>query len=186
MSRATFSTRYWRPAVQRSGIQFPARMHDLRHAHASWLPAGGADLLSVMERMGHAQIETTQNYLHTSTTPTNAPSPRSTPSAPARRTETDGTRCGAGWHSTYGTRSREAPRSHARRPARQGGRTTLRSERPLPGSQPTRRSRRASPRVPRTSLRPSVPESRRRPRRGGRRHPVDRRRRPSPRVQHRL
>ncbi|WP_223145091.1 tyrosine-type recombinase/integrase [Actinotalea subterranea] len=65
LSRGTFNTRYWRPAVQRSGIDFPARMHDRRHAHASWLLAGGADLLSVMERMGHAQIQTTQTYLHT-------------------------------------------------------------------------------------------------------------------------
>lgn len=65
LSRGTFNTRYWRPAVQRSGIDFPVRMHDLRHAHASWLLAGGADLLSVMERMGHAQIQTTQKYLHT-------------------------------------------------------------------------------------------------------------------------
>ncbi len=40
-------------------------MHDLRHAHASWLVAGGADLKTVMERMGHAQIMTTQRYLHT-------------------------------------------------------------------------------------------------------------------------
>jgi integrase len=36
----------------------------LRHAHASWRLAGGADLKSVMERMGHAQIMTTQKYLH--------------------------------------------------------------------------------------------------------------------------
>jgi hypothetical protein len=36
-------------------------MHDLRHAHASWLLAGGSDLKSVMERMGHAQIQTTHN-----------------------------------------------------------------------------------------------------------------------------
>src|SRR5665647_1288400 len=65
LSRATFNTRYWRPAVERSGVDFPVRMHDLRHAHASWLLAGGADLKSVMERMGHAQIMTTQKYLHT-------------------------------------------------------------------------------------------------------------------------
>jgi len=65
LSRATFNTRHWRPAVQRSGIDFHVRMHDLRHAHASWLLAGGADLKSVMERMGHAQIQTTQKYLHT-------------------------------------------------------------------------------------------------------------------------
>ena len=40
------------------------RVHDLRHAHASWLLAGGSDLKSVMDRMGHAQITTTQKYLH--------------------------------------------------------------------------------------------------------------------------
>jgi integrase len=40
-------------------------MHDLRHAHASWLLAGGADLKGVMDRMGQAQIQTTQKYLHT-------------------------------------------------------------------------------------------------------------------------
>ena len=40
-------------------------MHDLRHAHASWLLAGGADLAVVMERLGHRQIMTTQQYLHT-------------------------------------------------------------------------------------------------------------------------
>src|SRR5665647_1541946 len=40
LSRATFNTRYWKPAVARSGIDFPVRMHDLRHAHASWLLAG--------------------------------------------------------------------------------------------------------------------------------------------------
>jgi len=65
LSRATFNTRYWRPAVQRSGVDFNVRMHDLRHAHASWLLAGGADLKTVMERMGHTQIMTTQKYLHT-------------------------------------------------------------------------------------------------------------------------
>lgn len=65
LSRATFNTRYWRPAVARSGVDFNVRMHDLRHAHASWLLAGGADLKAVMERMGHSQIMTTQKYLHT-------------------------------------------------------------------------------------------------------------------------
>lgn len=65
LSRATFNTRFWHPATKQAGIDFPLRMHDLRHAHASWLLAGGADLKSVMERMGHAQIMTTQKYLHT-------------------------------------------------------------------------------------------------------------------------
>jgi integrase len=65
ISRNTFRTRVWRPAVQASGVGFDVRVHDLRHAHASWLLAGGSDLKSVMDRMGHAQITTTQKYLHT-------------------------------------------------------------------------------------------------------------------------
>ena len=82
ISRNTFRTRIWQPAVKAAGIAFAVRVHDLRHAHASWLLAGGADLKSVMERMGHAQIQTTQKYLHTLPTPTNA---TSTPS-PASKT----------------------------------------------------------------------------------------------------
>jgi site-specific recombinase XerD len=63
--------------VKASGIDFGVRVHVLRHAHASWLLAGGADLKSVVDRMGHSQIQTTQKYLHTaSPTPTNATSTR--------------------------------------------------------------------------------------------------------------
>jgi site-specific recombinase XerD len=65
LSRNTFRTRIWRPAVAASGIDYQVRVHDLRHAHASWLLAGGSELKSVMDRMGHAQITTTQKYLHT-------------------------------------------------------------------------------------------------------------------------
>ncbi|MGN6575039.1 MAG: tyrosine-type recombinase/integrase [Nocardioides sp.] len=64
ISRNTFRTRVWRPAIKASGVDFDVRVHDLRHAHASWLLAGGSDLKSVMDRMGHAQITTTQKYLH--------------------------------------------------------------------------------------------------------------------------
>ena len=41
------------------------RAHDLRHAHASWLLAGGADLQTVKDRLGHGSIATTEKYLHT-------------------------------------------------------------------------------------------------------------------------
>jgi len=62
ISRNTFRTRVWQPAIAKAGVKI--RFHDLRHAHASWLLAGGADLKIVMDRMGHSQIQTTQRYLH--------------------------------------------------------------------------------------------------------------------------
>lgn len=65
LSRNTFRTRYWLPALESAELGFHVRMHDLRHAHASWLLAGGADLKTVMDRLGHNQIQTTQKYLHT-------------------------------------------------------------------------------------------------------------------------
>ena len=43
----------------------PVRVHDLRHAHASWLLAGGADLQVVKERLGHGSLRTAEKYLHT-------------------------------------------------------------------------------------------------------------------------
>jgi integrase len=64
ISRNTFRTRIWQPAVKASGVGFAVRIHDLRHAHASWLLAGGSDLVSVMDRLGHAHIQTTEKYLH--------------------------------------------------------------------------------------------------------------------------
>jgi site-specific recombinase XerD len=64
ISRNSFRTHVWLPTVRASGVDFNVRIHDLRHAHASWLLAGGSDLKSVMDRMGHAQIQTTQKYLH--------------------------------------------------------------------------------------------------------------------------
>ena len=45
-------------------LQDLPRFHDLRHSHASWLLAGGADLQVVKERLGHASIMTTQRYLN--------------------------------------------------------------------------------------------------------------------------
>jgi hypothetical protein len=37
----------------------------LRHAHASWLLAGGANLQVVKERLGQRSIRATERYLHT-------------------------------------------------------------------------------------------------------------------------
>ena len=63
--RDWFRLKIWRPALERAGVTFPARPHDLRHAHASWLLAGGADLQMVKDRLGHGSISTTEKYLHT-------------------------------------------------------------------------------------------------------------------------
>jgi integrase len=65
VSRDWFRVSVWIPALKRAGITFNVRPHDLRHAHASWLLAGGADLQTVKERLGHGSISTTERYLHT-------------------------------------------------------------------------------------------------------------------------
>jgi integrase len=63
--RDWFRLNVWRPALAKAGMTFRVRGHDLRHAHASWLLAGGADLQVVRDRLGHSSISTTEKYLHT-------------------------------------------------------------------------------------------------------------------------
>jgi integrase len=65
IGRNWFRRMIWYPACESAGLTVRPRFHDLRHAHASWLLAGGADLQVVKERLGHASIMTTQRYLHT-------------------------------------------------------------------------------------------------------------------------
>jgi len=65
ISRDWFRQNIWNPALDRAGLTFRVRAHDLRHAHASWLLAGGADLQMVKDRLGHGSISTTEKYLHT-------------------------------------------------------------------------------------------------------------------------
>ncbi len=60
-----FRNHIWNPAIKKAGLEKGIRVHDLRHAHASWLLAGGADLQVVKERLGHGSITTTERYLHT-------------------------------------------------------------------------------------------------------------------------
>lgn len=65
ISNDWFRRQVWYPSVKAAGLENGVRIHDLRHAHASWLLAGGADLQVVKERLGHASISTTERYLHT-------------------------------------------------------------------------------------------------------------------------
>jgi integrase len=62
--RNWFRRMVWRRACTAADMTELPRFHDLRHSHASWLLAGGADLQVVKERLGHASIMTTQRYLH--------------------------------------------------------------------------------------------------------------------------
>jgi integrase len=59
-----FRSMVWAKALKAADIAVHVTPHGLRHAHASWLLAGGADLQVVKERLGHGSITTTEKYLH--------------------------------------------------------------------------------------------------------------------------
>jgi len=61
ISRDWFRRNVWQKALEASGLGVKVTPH----AHASWLVAGGADLVVVKERLGHGSITTTERYLHT-------------------------------------------------------------------------------------------------------------------------
>jgi integrase len=65
LPRRWFLTTIWHPTLKTAGLDIGVRVHDLRHAHASWLLAGGADIQTVKERLGHSSLRTTEKYLHT-------------------------------------------------------------------------------------------------------------------------
>jgi integrase len=55
--------RRYKLARDRVGLR-PLRWHDLRHTFGSRLAASGVDLVTIKSAMGHADLKTTERYLH--------------------------------------------------------------------------------------------------------------------------
>jgi integrase len=53
----------WYTALRKAGLT-DFHFHDLRHTMATWLRMSGADLLTIKEALGHADIKMTLRYAH--------------------------------------------------------------------------------------------------------------------------
>jgi integrase len=55
----TFRARVWLPAVERSKLKPPPRIHHLRHTYASWMLNAGVPIPVVSRHLGHESIQVT-------------------------------------------------------------------------------------------------------------------------------
>ena len=53
-------------ALRKSRIQPPFRLYDLRHTYGTRAVEAGIDVFSVAKLMGHADLKTTERYIHLS------------------------------------------------------------------------------------------------------------------------
>lgn len=56
-------THHFADLLRELGIE-DADFHTLRHTHATWLRDDGIDPLTIRDRQGHADVKTTEGYLH--------------------------------------------------------------------------------------------------------------------------
>jgi integrase len=56
-------TRKFKDACEAAGVRV-IRFHDLRHTFGTTLAAAGVPLRTIQEYMGHADVKTTQIYMH--------------------------------------------------------------------------------------------------------------------------
>jgi len=56
--------RVFHPAVEQAGLDWLPRIHDLRHASASWALAGGATVEQVRVHLGQVSLRAVERYLH--------------------------------------------------------------------------------------------------------------------------
>jgi hypothetical protein len=56
MRRDWFRNRLFQPTIEAAGLEWRPRVHDLRHASASWAQAGGATVQQVREHLGRTSL----------------------------------------------------------------------------------------------------------------------------------
>lgn len=68
ISHSNFYSRVWRPAIvkahKKGDVSFLPTIHDLRHAHATWLLTDGVPVPTVADRLGHDPAVLLRVYSH--------------------------------------------------------------------------------------------------------------------------